>query len=278
MVKAASRYLKICAVAVLCVFIAGCATYRAHPEFKERHKSIAKIAVMAPQVDAYLLTFKGDKNRLDYVCSIMEKAMVDGMEYTFSQKGYEIKKLDLGTSALARNPELKTAVFNINKLFDKALDDIRKGKQGKFTYSVGPDINLFADLSDSDAIIFMRGVGMEKSEGEIAKEVVKSVAVSVASAMVGAAYTPSIQTSAVTMDVAVVDANDGAILWYNNNAVGSNNYSPRNNRQVSTLTRYLVLAFPDRVAGQPPQQRASSSASNMKDLSVAPVMTPPVSR
>lgn len=280
----AMRYTGICVLVLLLSFsVTGCATYRTHPDFKERQKSIAKIAVMAPQVDSYMLTFKGDKNRLDFVGAIMEKAMVDGMEYTFSQKGYEIKKLDVGPSALAQNPEFKTAVFNINQLFDKALGDIKKGKQKTFTYSVGSDINRFADMSGSDAIIFMRGLGLEKSDGEITKEVIKSVAIAVAGAMVGVAYTPSIQVSSVVMDVAVIDANDGAILWYNYNNEVASNYSPRNNRQVSDLTRSLVLAFPESAERQAAKKktvpkRISSNVRGTREMPAVPAITPPVAR
>lgn len=273
----------LCIPALLCFCVTGCATHKVHPEFKSRHANINKIAVMAPQIDAYLLTFKGDKNRLDYVCAIMDKAMVDGMEYAFSQKGYEIKKLDVGAAAQAADPGLKTATFNINKMFDKAVSDIKSGKQSKFTYSVGPDINLFADRSGSDVIIFIRGLGLEKSDDQIAGEVVKGVAVAVASAMVGVAYTPRIQASSVAMEVAVVDGDDGAILWYNCNMPAMGECSPRNNRQVSNLTRYLVLAFPNRAkkedtAKNTKTDKADDSVHAAKDVSVAPVIISPVAR
>lgn len=278
--KIAGWCSRACVLAAVMLFASGCATAKFHPEFKERQKNVTKVAVVAPQIDAYLLTFKGDRNRLDYVAKIMEKAMVDGAEYTFSQKGYAVKKLDLSEAALAARPELRTAVFNVNKLVDKALSDMKMNKQRKFTYTVGPDVNPFADLSDSDVLVFMRAVGFEKSEGQIAQETVKAVAVTVASAMVGAAVTPTVQAGAVTIEIAVVDGNDGAVLYYNANGADAGNYSPRSNWQVSNLTRSLLLPFPDRAPDAVPAERpaavtpAQVGAGEVKPVSVAPVTAP----
>lgn len=273
----------VCTALTLLIFMSGCAVCKTHPEFKERQKKIKKIAVMPPRVDAYLVTFKGDNNRLDYLAKIMEKAMVNGVEFAFSQKGYAIKKLELGDTALGKNSDLKTAVFNVNRLFDKALQDIKTNKEGKFAYSLGSDVNTFADLSDSDALVFMRGTGYEKSEGEIAKEVVKAVAVSVACAMVGAVAPSSIKTSAVAMDIVVVDANDGAILWHNFTTQQSNNFSPRSSWEVANLAQMLVMPFPDNAEKDTGKKETESKpAANdivkTKDVQTTTVMAPPVAK
>ncbi|MDD5449717.1 MAG: hypothetical protein PHO42_03865 [Candidatus Omnitrophica bacterium] len=85
--------VKYLVVLALLLNITGCATpYKMHPEFKERHKNIASAALMAPEVDAYVLTFQGDKKRLDDLSAKMEGVTIGAIEKIFSEKGYIIKK------------------------------------------------------------------------------------------------------------------------------------------------------------------------------------------
>lgn len=226
---------------LIIVNISGCATYKVHPEFKERHKNIRSASMMPPTADAYLMTFKGDKKRLDDVVTLMEETTVKDIEDIFSKKGYIIKKLDLGKEALDAKPQLREALFTVNKLFTKSLEDILKGKKKTFTYSLGSDVNTFADLADSDVLVFVKEDGIKKSAGEIAKDVTKSVLL----AVVGVHSEVILHMTVVHF--AVVDSNDGAILWYNTNATNAAllKYDPANKKQLSGLLKILINPFPD---------------------------------
>jgi hypothetical protein len=46
------------------------------------------------------------------------------------------------------------------------------------------------------------------------------------------------------MHFAVVDANDGAILWYHNN-IPNQGWDPENQKQLALLVRSVVGPFPD---------------------------------
>ena len=226
------------------VNISGCATYRVHPEFKERHKNIHAVTVMPPETDAYILTFQGDKKRLNDLVPIMEKTTVQELEKVLSDKGYVIKKLELGKEALDAKPQLRETLFNVNKLFTKSLEDIAKGKKKTFTYSLGSEVNTFADLAESDILIFTKEEGIKKSAGEIAKDVTKGLVTSAALLLIGVVYIPIPQTAATIAHVAIVDSNDGAILWYNNNAINVN-WDPENQKQLAQLIKSLINPFPD---------------------------------
>jgi len=243
---------KIAAVFVGMVFVlnvSGCATYKMHPEFKERHKTIKSVAIMPPQVEAYVLTFKGDRKMLTDLMPIMGKTTVDEIEKILSNKGYEIKKLDLTEDALKDKPDLRTSIFHINELFKKQLEDIAKNKKPKFTYTLGSDVNTFANLAECDILIFVKEDGVKKSAGEIAKDVAKGLMLTAACLLIGAVYIPIPQTAATVAHVAIVDGNDGSILWYNNN-VTTPNWDPENQKHVALLIKNIISPFPDSVFKQ----------------------------
>lgn len=240
-------FRKVTALAISIVFalnISGCATYQVHPEFKERQKKIKTVSIMPPKVEAYILNFQGDKKMLSELVPIMSKTTIEQLEKVFSDKGYVVNKLDLSEENLIKNPDLRTSLFHINELFEKQLQDIQKRKKSKFTYGVDAEANIFANAANTDVLIFTKEDGIKKSAGEIAKDVAKGLMVTAACLLVGAIYIPVPQTAVTVVQVAVVDGNDGAILWYNNN-VATPNYDPENQKQLAVLVRSLIAPFPD---------------------------------
>ncbi|GEM_PF-6682119 len=242
--KIFERVVALAVIAVFALNISGCATYQVHPEFKERQKKIKSVAVMPPKVEAYILNFQGDKKMLSELVPVMAKTTMEQLEKVFSAKGYEINKLDLSEENLTKNPDLRTSLFHINELFEKQLQDIQKRKKSKFTYGVDAEANTFANLANSDVLIFTKEDGIKKSAGEVAKDVAKGLMITAACLLVGAIYIPVPQTAVTVVQVAVVDGNDGAILWYNNN-IATPNYDPENQKQLTVLIKSLISPFPD---------------------------------
>lgn len=244
MVFLTKRILAVAVLVALVLNVTGCATYKIHPEFKDRHKNIKSVSLMPPQIDAYMLNFQGDKKMLTELIPIMDKTTIEQLTKSMTEKGYELKKLDLSEDALKTNPDLRTNLFHINELFKKALEDIAKNKKSKFTYELGSDINTFSNLSNSDILVFIKEDGVKKSAGEIAKDLAKGLAISAACILIGAVYIPVPQAAATVVHVAVVDGNDGAILWYNNN-LNTPNYDPENQKQLANIVNSLIAPFPD---------------------------------
>ncbi|MBN1353639.1 MAG: hypothetical protein JW994_03090 [Candidatus Omnitrophica bacterium] len=272
---------KVTVFIIGCAFIintCGCATpYMAHPEFKERHKAIRSASIMPPEVDAYVLTFKGDKKRLHELVPIMEKTTFEEIEKALTSKGYEIKKLDLSEPVLKANPNLRTSLFNVRKLFVKSLEDIAKRKEKKFTYSLGPEVNVFADLTNSDILVFVKEEGVKKSSGEVAKDVAKGAVLSAACLLIGVIYVPIPQTCATIVHIAAVDSNDGAILWYINNSYNVN-WNPENQNQMARLVKSLINYFPDSAFKEKKKKGTTQKiAGEIKEQKlVVPVATDPL--
>ncbi|UCD55122.1 MAG: hypothetical protein JSV93_06340 [Candidatus Omnitrophota bacterium] len=271
------KYLAVFLTVIIILNAGGCAVpYKTHPEFKQRHKNIRTVSLMPPEVDAYVLTFKGDKTRLHDLIPIMEKTTIEQLEQILTDKGYVLKKLDLSEENLEAKPDLRTSLFHVNELFKKALNDIAKRKQRKFTYTLGSEVNIFADLAGCDVLIFVKEEGVKKSTGEVVKDVVKGVVLSAACLLIGAIYVPIPQTVATVVHIAVVDSNDGAILWYINNS-SNVNYNPENQKHIARLIKSMIKYFPDSAFKEKKKGIAQKLAEEIEEKkSVVPIVTDPL--
>jgi hypothetical protein len=240
--KSANRIFSLSLGVIFLLYSCGCATYLVHPDFKERQKSIHSFAVMPPEVSVYKLTFKGDRLTMYDLIPVVERYTIEEIKKIFIEKNYEFRELNLSKDVLAKNLKLKTALFNVNKLFNKALNDIQKRKKKEFTYTLGWEVNRFADISNSDILIFVKVEGFKKTGGEIAKDFLKSILIGVAT--LGSAfviYYPSV----TLVRVAVVDSNNGNILWYNHN-IGYHNVDCVNEKAFRRVIRFILRPFPKR--------------------------------
>lgn len=180
---------------------------------------------------------------------------------------------------LTKNLELRTSVFHINEIFEKQLQDIQKRKKSKFTYTLGSDINTFSNLAGCDIIVFVKEDGVKKSAGEIAKDLAKGAVLTAACLLIGAIYIPIPRTAITIVHLAVVDGNDGAILWYNNN-MATPDADPENQKQLAYLVKSIITPFPDSafkkketkkgVDGRKPTKEIATVGKDVSPVSVQP--------
>ncbi|MFH1857012.1 MAG: hypothetical protein ABH836_07330 [Candidatus Omnitrophota bacterium] len=238
------RYKKFLTELLMVVFLAsssGCASYRVHPDFKERQKSIYSVAVLPPEIDVYKLSFRGDKDPMYDVIALATNQSKDEIEKIFKEKGYVVQRLDLSENRLQQDSELRSALYNIRELYKKTLDDICKRRQKKFTYSVGADINQFADLANADVIVMLQSEGYKKTGGEIAKDIAKSILVLAATC---GGFCMCSYYSAAIMNLSIIDGNTGDVLWYNNNKA-QQGIDMAKEKHVRNTIKSLLKAFPD---------------------------------
>ncbi len=272
----AKKVIAVAAAAGFIFNISGCATYQMHPEFKERHKSIKSYALMPLGIEAYVLSFRGDRKMLADLIPIMEKTTREQLEKIMSEKGYILKKLALSEYVLGKDQELRTALFHINEVFDKQLRDIQKRKKTKFTYDVGSDANIFADRADCDLLVFVKEEGVKKSAGEIVKDIARGAVLTAACLLVGAIYVPIPRAAVTIVQIAVIDGNDGAIIWYNTN-ITAPDVDPENQKGISNLIKSLIKPFPDSIF-KPKKSNAvlgeEKKALDVKTINIAPAGVP----
>jgi len=236
----------IVAMLVICCLVlssSGCATYRVHPEFEERHKKIHSVSIMKPEAEIYQVSFRGEKKLLTELMATLSQESVKEIKSVLEAKGYEVRELDLSEDVLKLDPSLRNAYFNVTKLFKKTIEDIKAGKKKQFTYDIGTEVNIFADRSGADVLIFTQESGFKKTAGEIAKEVTKTLLIAVAT--LGNIVVRS-QYYATVIQLAVVDSNTGEILWYNTNE-SQCEVDPADMKFIKRHIDMILKPFPDSV-------------------------------
>ena len=253
----------------------GCSTVRVHPAFQERQPSIHVVAALPPEVTVYRLTFKGDRELMHELIPPVAETIITTVEATFTAKGYKVPHLNPNDPELTQNAELRGAIFQAQQVFDKRLEEIsRRGLRQPFTYTLGPEVNRFADMSRSDALLLSRCEGMKKSGGEIAKDVAKTLLIAVASlGHVFVAYPSSI----TVVQLAIVDGDTGDILWYHSNIDDQQvAFDVANARQLANVVKGLLEPFPKAVVlarAMAPRSSAVSSTATASPPAQLPVAT-----
>ena len=258
----------------VCFSTTGCATYQVHPEFKDRQKSFKTLACIPPDVEVYRLTFAGDKESMYDLCPLVAKYTTDELKRVFEEKGYTMQSLDLSESTLAQQPELRTSLHTVQELYKKTLEDIAKRRQKKFTYTIGPEINPFADRAQTDALLLVKWVAYKKTGGEIAKDIAKSILI--AAATLGNVV-PVFNFSEGLTQLAVVDGSTGDILWYHHN-FGRTAVNVSEENQVKRAIREVIGPFPisDALAEARKSKRSKKATSPAEMLERPAVPTGPV--
>lgn len=226
------------------IFLPGCATYRTHPTFKERQREIQTVAVLPPEVEVVKITFKGDQELMYDLIGLVAKQSKEEIENVFREKGYDVHSLELSEEELNSTPDLKTDLFNLREIYVKTLEDISKRRQKKFTYSVGSDVNRFADLSQSEVLVLTKVDAFKKTKGEIAKDLAKSILIAVVTGI----QVHSLH-DAVSIRLAVVDGNTGDILWLN--AMPGGGVDAAKEKELRKAVRSLLQPFPKRKGEEP---------------------------
>lgn len=243
----------------------GCASYRVHPEFKERHPRIVSMAVLPPDFEVYRLSFKGDKDPMHDVTKRASDIIQDELSREIKSKGYQVQPMDLSEKALSQKPEVRSAWHTVKELHAKALSDFLKGRQKKFTYSVGPDVNILGDHAQCDTLVLVKGEGVKKTGGEIAREVFFHIL-----------FGTGVMPSDTTLWISFIDGNTGDVLWLNTNA--DNRYSrdadPADTARLRTVVERLADPFPKSASLE--MEEKSRKAKKPKQRAPSPVPAAPI--
>lgn len=239
------RSLIYATIAALLSSTTGCATVRLHPAFQERQTAIRTIAALPPEVAIYRLTFKGDQELMPELIPVASDTIIHAAETTLRRKGYTVPHLNPNDPELTA--DVRAAMFDVQQIFTKRVEEMAKrGFPKRGAYSVGPEVNRFADMSRSDALLFAQCEGIKKSGGEITKDIAKTLLIGIATLGSLVMVYP---TSATVLQLAVVDGNTGDILWYHSTLLsGKAEFDVANQRELAAKVQGLLKPFP-RAAG-----------------------------
>lgn len=229
------------------MMLTGCATFKAHPGFSMRHETMKDIAVMAPDVQAYEVTFNAGNQPLAELQELVKTKSASNIEELLKDKGYKVTGVQITTDQLEKNAALKEAWFDIQTLHNQALDDIKKNKKKEFTYEIGSGPNYFAENHKADVIVLTRQTATKLSQGMINSQIASMAASAVTIALVGVAVGGNAQPwFSLNTEIAFVDTASGDILWYNLETTTEDyTKSDEKNKVIFNHLQRILKPFPD---------------------------------
>ena len=197
-------FLVVSAVlATLALSAAVAAAQFEHPDLKSGKKVVQKVLILPPQVQVTKAGVKGQEPLIEE-SQQLETALPRMVAKALEAKGCKILENPFAPAALEKDPDLKYALADIQGRFDALREQLnRKSKdvrKGRFT--MGDEVSKF-NPGAADALVFIRGEGVVSTGGKV---------VFMAFAGVAAPYQ-------IDLNIAVVDAQTGAILYYGNPTV-----------------------------------------------------------
>lgn len=187
---------------------------RQHPDFDESRKMIERVVVLPPDVNVERIMFTGENETLDSEEGSYPITLASKAQEILHNNGYATCKVDL-LELSAGDPDLAFQVEQIKNAYEAASKElfeqtVAEDDYKRFRVTLGPIVNEVADLADADALLLISFEGVTKSDGQMNKEIAANVLLS---ALSGVYYHPI--RSASFVEVALIDAATGDVLWVN---------------------------------------------------------------
>jgi hypothetical protein len=171
-----------------------------HPDLKSGKKVIKTVVILPPSASLVKSGMKGNEPLVTESQSL-ELGLSSIVRETLAGKGCNIAQDALSPTALDQNPDLKYALSDLQTKYDqlqvllnKKPKDVRAGR-----FSLGDEVANFNPSATADALVFVRAKGVVTTGGK--KAVVALTGMGVAN-------------NHVALDISVVDAQTGAILYF----------------------------------------------------------------
>jgi hypothetical protein len=194
---------------VILVMIAGSflsvrAQY-AHPDLKSGKIVVRKVLIVPPRATVTKSGMKGNET-LIAESGIVEGALPAVVAEAVQGKGCTVLGNVFAPEPLEKNQDLKFAVADIQDRFDalyKHMSEKPKDvRNGRFT--LGDEVANFNPGAAADALVFVRAWGVVNTGG---KKVLGAIA-------------GVNETDYIVVNVAIVDSQSGAVLYYGQSATG----------------------------------------------------------
>ncbi len=222
---------------VILAIMAGCAPahFRANPQFQEKVQFIKSVAIMPPSIKLYALSIGGNTELMDEPTAPAEQIVAAAIEKELERHaGVVFKPFPSPTAILATSSDLAAAglkdeLEDTQALFEAVSasvllhtykndpDQVFPEKFKNFDYSLGPDVQRLARLTNADALLFISGVDHISTGGR--KVMMSGVALLCTAGFlvnpIQAAMCLASLPGRAIIRVALVDATTGALLWYN---------------------------------------------------------------
>jgi hypothetical protein len=238
--------IRIISLILAGLLISACATaprYRAHPQLNSKIKKVKTITVIPLKVEVYQVTAGGVKEKMDEWCTQAKRNVLTAIEGELESRPLlNIKSFSetFMSDDQRFNLEQTGALFNainssiIIHTYGQPVHRFPE-KIKNFNYTLGPEVRQLSD--QADALLFVRGVDNIATAG---RKAVQAGSV-ILGALVGVQVTPNLGGTAVNL--ALVDANTGDVLWYNFHA-SAGDHDLRNPIDTTAMVMDILKDFP----------------------------------
>lgn len=246
-------------------------TVRAHPQLQEKLVSIKTVAIMPPGVTverlgAWLALSGIPRAVMEEETAAARRTLATAIEQELGRHAGVVftpfPALSAGLDA-SRDPmasRLTAELEDTQALFETVNTSIILHttykyryfrfveKLTNFDYSLGPDVQQFAKLANTDALLFTAGIDLRLSGGEKTLRVLANLPLYFLELLGGGSSggggLPLVGPT--TLSVALVDASTGTLLWYNvvGDPSSSGGHSLTNPYSVTNLIAQLLEDFP----------------------------------
>ncbi|NIT58883.1 MAG: hypothetical protein GWN00_22465 [Aliifodinibius sp.] len=197
-----------------------------HQEFDAVKADITSIAVMPPDIEYFERNPVVTRPNPEYI-TIISKNVVRAIRTGF--KGGTIEVHTLSSSRMDLTKDLATALRKVMQSYRQACEIIHNTGASEVGVVLDSEVKQLSDIVETNYLLFVRGKGYGKLSGEDRSDVVHS-------GMLGTAS----QWDGLMLDVALVDANTGDILWFNYNKEYQSQYQPLVLKSVQELCNLLL--------------------------------------
>ncbi len=184
-----------------------------HPDLKSGKMVVHKVHILPPEAKVIKSGMKGGESLIEE-SRMVEAALPAIITKALQDKGCAVLENAFAPAALEKDQDLKYALADIQDRFDalrqhldKKPKDVRKGR-----YTMGDEVSKFNPGAAADALVFVRAEGMLNTGG-------KKAFATVFGGLSGAMAT----RNSIMVNIAVVDAQSGAVLYYGR-AIATGNF------------------------------------------------------
>jgi hypothetical protein len=177
----------------------------AHPDLKSGKIVVRKVLILPPRATVTKSGMKGNET-LIAESGILEAALSAVVAEAVGEKGCSVLGDLFAPDALEKNRDLKFAVADIQDRFDELYKhmsekpkDVRNGR-----FTLGDEVANFNPGAAADALVLVRAWGVVNTGGKRVLGAIAGVN----------------ETDYVVVNVAIVDSQSGAVLYYGQSATG----------------------------------------------------------
>jgi hypothetical protein len=233
----------------VCLLLAGCAMvppYRAHPSLETRAKGIKTVAILPPRVDVFQIDAGGVREKIDEWSTQAKKNLEDAVRAELQRR---IGFLITPHSQESLPEEVKSNLEETYSLFDAVNTAILlhtyfdnpnyrfEEKIANFDYSLGKEVKGLAK-EGVEILFLVSGTDHIWTGG---RQALQAVAV-ILGLGTGIVVMPALG-GGTAVNVALVDARSGDILWYNVTQSGGG-VDLRDPKSAADLVKDLLENFP----------------------------------